>query len=216
MATQKTSDFYWACRNGDVDTVKNILPNLKANDINRVESNGSTALHAAAYYGHANVVRLLLAQGANTTIRNKYEKTAKEEASTDEVRSMFESTINVEDADDDNGDMPQSELCQLYRNAEGIDKSVLATRAFKARLSTYQAHKYTISATSNLEHLEKKYYKLCEQEADENNLRMGKEYFEKYRETGNFDHMIRLYTTEWSNKVSSKMRKLQIWSSLTN
>jgi hypothetical protein len=196
MTTQKTSDFYWACRNGDMNIVKKMLPNLKSNDINRIESNGSTALHAASYYGHANIVRLLLERGADTTIRNKYEKTAKEEASTDEVHSVFESTVKIEEADDDDDDMPQSEFVQLYPNAEGMDKSALATRILKARLSTYNAHKYTISAASNLEHLEKKYRKLCEETGHEDNLRMGEEYFKKYRETGDFSHMLQFYTVE--------------------
>jgi hypothetical protein len=196
MTTQKSTDFYWACRNGDVDTVKKILPNLKLNDINRIESNGSTALHAASYYGHANIVRLLLERGANTTIRNKYEKTAKEEASTDKVRALFESTVEVEEADDDDDDIPQSESVQLYPNAEGMDKSELATRMLKARLITYNTNKYSISAKSNLEHLEKKYRKLCEAQGKQHELHKGEEYFKKYRETGDFTHMIIFYTND--------------------
>jgi len=187
MAQQKTSEFYWACRNGDMDTVKKILPSLKANEVNRIESNGSTALHAASYYGHANVVRLLLEHDADTTIRNKYEKTAKEEASTDEIRTLFEQ------ADDDN-DVPQSESFQVYRNADGLNKSALATRILKARLGTYQAHKYSISAASNIEHLEKKYRKMCEEDGDTEALESGMKLIKAFRETGNFDHMLRLYS----------------------
>jgi hypothetical protein len=188
MAQQKTSEFYWACRNGDVDTVKKILPNLKPNEVNRIESNGSTALHAASYYGHANIVRLLLEHDADTTIRNKYDKTAKEEASTAEIRTLFEQT------DDDDDDIPQSEDFQVYRNADGINKSALATRILKARLGTYQAHKYSISAASNIEHLEKKYRKMCEEDGDTEALETGIELLKTFRETGNFDHMLRLYT----------------------
>ena len=195
MTTQKTSDFYWACRNGDVDTVKKILPKLKSNDIDRIESNGSTALHAASYYGHTNIVRLLLERGADSTIRNKYEKTAKEEASTDQVRSLFQLTVKMEDADDnDDDDIPQSEFVQLYPNVENMDKSKLATRILKARLVTYNAHKYSISAASNLEHLEKRYRKLCEEKGEQDKLRMGEDYFKKYRDTGEFGHLLTLYT----------------------
>lgn len=189
MATQKTSDFYWACRNGDVDTVKSILSKLKPNDINRIESNGSTALHAASYYGHANVVRLLLEHNADATIRNKYDKTAKEEASTDDVRTLFEQT-------DDDDDIPQSDAFQVYRNADGMNKSALATRILKARLGTYQAHKYSISAASNIEHLEKKYRKTCEEKGDTAALKGGEELFKAFRETGDFDHMIKFYSME--------------------
>jgi hypothetical protein len=198
MATiQKTSAFYWACRNGDVDTVKEMLPKLKANDINRIESNGSTALHAASYYSHTSIVRLLLERGANTTIRNKYKKTAKEEASTDEGRSVFESTAKTEESDDDEDeDVPQSKFVQIYLNKDNIDQPMLATRILKARLGTYTAHEYTISAGSNLEQLEKKYRILCEKQYDQWVLRKGEEYFKKYRDTGDFDYMIKLYTDE--------------------
>jgi hypothetical protein len=198
MAAKTTSDFYWACRNGDINTVEKILPNLTSSDINRIESNGSTALHAASYFGHANIVRLLLQRGADTTIRNKFKETAKNEASTDEVRAIFESSIEVEEAYNDDDDMPQSEFVQVYRNAKGMEKSALATRILKARLSTYHAHKYTISAASNLDHLEKKFRKLCEAQENKNSLQKGEEYMKQYRETGDFDHMIRLYTAETS------------------
>jgi hypothetical protein len=196
--TQKTSEFYWACRNGDVFTVKKMLSKLKANDIDHIESNGSTALHAASYYGHACIVRLLLQQGANTTIRNKYEKTAKEEASTDEVRSVFESTGKVEesDEDDENEDIPQSESVQIHRIPKGKDKSALATHILKAKIAAYNIHQHKISAGSNLEHLEKKYYKLCEKQERKNDLELGEKFFKKYRETGDFNQMIMLYICE--------------------
>jgi len=41
-------------------------------------------------WDHVDIVRILVDWGANTTIRNKYGKTAREEASTDEVQAPFE------------------------------------------------------------------------------------------------------------------------------
>ena len=194
MAEQKTSDFYWACRNGDADSVKKLLLKLKSSDINRVESNGSTALHAASYYGHASIVRLLLEKGADTAVRNRYGKTANEEASTEEVRGLFQSIGKREEANDDDHDIPQSKFCQLYPNADNRNKSELATRLFKARLVTNKVNKYSISAESNLEHLEKKYRKLCEEKGEEDALRKGENLFNQYRKTGDFTHMIHFYT----------------------
>jgi hypothetical protein len=193
MAEKKTSAFYWACRNDDIDTVKRILQNLSSADINRIESNGSTALHAASYYGHARIVQLLLEGGADTTVKNKYGITAKEDASTDEVRDMFETIFKEEDDDDD---IPQSDFVLLYPNAEGIDKSKLGTRIFKARLITYNANKYTISAKSNLEHLEEKYRKSCQERGKMNCLKTGEKYFKQYRQTGDFQSILRFYTEE--------------------
>jgi hypothetical protein len=197
MSGKKTSDFYWACHEGDVDTVMKLLPKLSLKDINRIESNGSTALHAASYFAHASIVRILLDRGADTTIHNKYDRTAKQEAANDEIRALFELTTKVEHDDDENDDTdtpPQSEFAQLYANTEGREKPDLATRIFKARRGTYQAHQYTISATSNIDDLEVKYYRLCETNGDNEALMKGKEYFNKYREKGDFNHMIKFYT----------------------
>jgi hypothetical protein len=199
MSSHKPSDFYWACRKGDVDAVKKILPKLSLNDIDRMEPNGSTALHAAAYYGHAKIVQLLFEQGANTRIHNIYGVTPKQEASTDEVRAMFASVVEIEEESEDDEDydgIPQSVFLQIYPNKERMKKSELATRILKARMSTYNVHKYTISATSNLEHLERKYRKVCEEKRDPHALHMGEEFLNKYRKTGDFSHMIRFYTAE--------------------
>jgi len=47
--------------------------------LNSLVNVGSTALHAAAWYRHNNVLRLLLAHGADTTIKNKFGHTAEDE-----------------------------------------------------------------------------------------------------------------------------------------
>jgi hypothetical protein len=44
--------------------------------------------------------------------------------------------------------------------------------------------------------LEKRYRKLCEEKGEQNELRMGEDYFKKYRETGEFGHVLTLYTAE--------------------
>ncbi len=52
------SELYKACRSGDLNTVKSLLPALTVERINQQEPNGSTSLHAASYYGHIDIVRL--------------------------------------------------------------------------------------------------------------------------------------------------------------
>ncbi|CAF1502310.1 unnamed protein product [Rotaria sordida] len=84
-----TSELYLACRNGDIDTVKRLLPSLTLHDINRMEPNGSTALHAASYYGHYDIVKLLLEMGAVRSIINKYDMTPADEAGTLEIKLLF-------------------------------------------------------------------------------------------------------------------------------
>jgi ankyrin repeat protein len=66
LQEQPLSNFYTACRDGDgdVNTIKNLLSSMSIEQINRQESNGSIALHAASCYGHAEIVRILLDAGA--------------------------------------------------------------------------------------------------------------------------------------------------------
>jgi hypothetical protein len=85
----KASEFYWACRHGNYQKVKRMMANLNYEQINEIQSNGSTALHAATYYGHYEIVKLLLEQGCSRTILNRYGHTAYEEVQSDRIRSLF-------------------------------------------------------------------------------------------------------------------------------
>ena len=85
------SSFYMACRSGDIHLVERLLKTMTKEEVDKVEpSNGSTALHAASYFGHANVVRSLLNHGASRQIRNKYNSLPAEEASTDDIKQIFQ------------------------------------------------------------------------------------------------------------------------------
>ena len=90
------SKFYCACRDGDVDRVKALLSTLSTAEIDQMEPNGSTALHAAAFYGHIDIVRLLLRKGACPTQKNKYDATAEEEAKTPEIAQVFQRATSTE------------------------------------------------------------------------------------------------------------------------
>ncbi|CAF3663688.1 unnamed protein product [Rotaria sp. Silwood1] len=65
---------------------------MSVNEINQFEETSlgkSTALHVASYYGHYQVVEILLAHQANSTIRNFCGLTAYAEASTRDVACVF-------------------------------------------------------------------------------------------------------------------------------
>jgi hypothetical protein len=89
-----SSEFYYACHNGDIDKVKALLSSMSTTDIDRIEPNGSTALHAAAYFGYIDIVRLLLDKGASLNQRNKCDRTPKEEAKTQEIARLFQDVEN--------------------------------------------------------------------------------------------------------------------------
>jgi hypothetical protein len=82
---------YIAARSGFRDIATTLLKfgcNVNADE------NGSTPLHAAAYFGHALVVELLISNGASVSIKNKSNKTALDEARTPEITKMLEEASN--------------------------------------------------------------------------------------------------------------------------
>ncbi|CAF1330760.1 unnamed protein product [Adineta steineri] len=83
------SVFYLACKNGDIATVEEMLPNLTFGQVNQVEPNGNTALHAASSCNRPDIVRLLLSGGCSRITRNRAGVTAYQEAATDEIRTLF-------------------------------------------------------------------------------------------------------------------------------
>ena len=81
---------YRVCRSGDSRQVQQLLLSLSLDEINHIEPNGSTALHAASYYGHRDIVKMLLDAGACRSIRNRrYGLTPYEEAYDEIIRSLF-------------------------------------------------------------------------------------------------------------------------------
>jgi ankyrin repeat protein len=96
MATEENSselsEFYLACRNGDVECVKNYLATLAdtKDDLNQWESSvKSTPLHAASYHGHGEIVKLLIEHGCDRSQTNCHGLTAYEEAANEEIRQLF-------------------------------------------------------------------------------------------------------------------------------
>ncbi|CAF2146063.1 unnamed protein product [Rotaria magnacalcarata] len=89
-AVTKSSNFYFNCRNNDIDAANRLLHTLTLKEINQIEPNGSTALHAAAYYGNYEIVKMLLARGAQRTIKNIHGCIPYEEAKTKDIKTLFE------------------------------------------------------------------------------------------------------------------------------
>lgn len=77
-----------------MELVKKYLKRLSLKEINKMEPNGSTALHVAAYRGHEDIVQLLLKKGASCTIVNKYENTPLDEAKTNKIKQMIRRRMN--------------------------------------------------------------------------------------------------------------------------
>ncbi|CAF0910637.1 unnamed protein product [Adineta steineri] len=89
-----TSPFYYAYRNGLIDVVREELPNMTLDEIDMVQSNGSTALHAASYYGHTEIVKLLLEKGARRSIQNSHKCVPYDEAEKEDIKKLFIRPLN--------------------------------------------------------------------------------------------------------------------------
>ncbi|CAF4679306.1 unnamed protein product, partial [Rotaria sp. Silwood2] len=78
----------------DLDAVQDILSSITTYiDINRLESNGSTAFHVASYFDHTDIVQILLHQCVVIRRRqNQNGPTAHEVAANDEIRQHFRRT----------------------------------------------------------------------------------------------------------------------------
>ena len=89
----KASSFYFACANGKIDEMRQTLDaedSPSIDELNERQPNGSTALHAATYYNHLEIVKLLLEHHCPRTTLNRFGKTAFEEAETNEMRQLFD------------------------------------------------------------------------------------------------------------------------------
>ena len=67
---------------------------MSIEEINRIEPNGSTALHVASYRGHEKIVELLLEKGASHSIVNIYKNTPLDEAKTERIKKLIRGRIN--------------------------------------------------------------------------------------------------------------------------
>ena len=89
MDKQNPSEFYFACRNNDIEIVRRLLDEHSVEELDQMEPNGSTGLHAACFYKNDQIVQLLLDRGFTRRMVNKYNNTPIKEASTDVIRDLF-------------------------------------------------------------------------------------------------------------------------------
>jgi hypothetical protein len=83
----KRSLLYLSARNGYFDMTEYLIK--KGININEVQRDGSTALHGAAFYGQEIVIQLLIENGIDIQIKNRFGSTADEEAQTSRIKELI-------------------------------------------------------------------------------------------------------------------------------
>ena len=83
----KRSLLYISARNGFFDVSEYLIK--KGINVNEVQKDGSTALHGAAFYGQKIVIQLLIENGIDTKIKNRFGSTADEEAKTTVIKELI-------------------------------------------------------------------------------------------------------------------------------
>ena len=78
---------YKAARNGFFDICKYLLES--GSNINKTQIDGSTPLHAAAFYGHTLIVELLLEYSINIHLKNNLNHLAADEACNTNIRDLI-------------------------------------------------------------------------------------------------------------------------------
>ncbi|CAF0979467.1 unnamed protein product [Didymodactylos carnosus] len=100
FTTGNESEFYVACKNGDIEFIRNTLPTMTKEDLDKLEPNGDTALHVATRAGYAEIVDILLKAECCTTTINYAGRRPYQEASSEQIRIKFDrSTVTGETSD---------------------------------------------------------------------------------------------------------------------
>ncbi|CAF0802642.1 unnamed protein product [Adineta steineri] len=191
--TYTAEDLYKACKENDINEVKEYLQNIHIKILNERVGNRSTPLHIASYNGHNEIVQLLLKAGASRSIRNRpYGLTAYEEARTQSTKDLFRMNL------DDN----QQE--RFFSNTVFIEWVTTSRNPHKKRnylrkklkqLQTYRDYEIDQVYKELVEHM----YAYIDTLTLSNHIKqILKQYFTQMKETRSPVYIIKVYTSATS------------------
>jgi hypothetical protein len=216
----KASAFYFACRNGNLELVRLMLSTISYGDLNRLEPNGSTPLHAASFYGHTETVRLLLCErGCDRSQSNRYGLTAYEEAKTDEIRELFHRPLNMNRFCDNNEQENQQTFSivsslsgqtedEIYKEIHYLGKGKYLLQSKLGRYITGMGAKHDEKERNDYENLigylsdrsfcVKKIHKILDDVVSKEHNQYDRccDLLLKYYHDGNVESLLKLYSLE--------------------
>lgn len=190
MASSTPTYFYLACRSNELDQINLMLGTMTTDEINRLEITGpgeSTALHAASYCGHYQVVKLLLVHGADPTIKNFNQATAVDEAPTRDIQCLFRQHMKINDQTNSRFAQSEADLEWIAVDQEVIRKASHYRHWLKVASNNMELSVYTIIS----DYLEKK-----ERLRNEPKINQIRELFLIAAETHDPRYIVQAYTME--------------------
>lgn len=140
----KRTLLYLAARNG-YDHIVVYLIKIGV-DLNKTQNIGSTPLHGAAYYGHESTVKILIENGCNPFIKNKFGNLAESEAYNDSIKTIITNSYN-------------NQILKLYHSLylkEKVSNFVSIKDEISGKIICYK-----LICKSNYNHHQKKNYAVC-------------------------------------------------------
>ncbi len=213
-----TNSFYKACKSNDITRVRQLLHTLTKEEINERGPNNRTALHVAAFYEHAEILKLLLAcEHIDRLIPNQWGSLAKDEAP-DRLKFLFNEIRTVDPAetiDEYNGfDEESIEWFDTYKNAYRIAYEChnhlkrWLTKVSFARLVEEINNEYINNIDFGVDTINhKKLIKYYMEQAIENNdpTPLIRAYTEKTRFVSKLNEDLALGGSDFRFKISSAM-----------
>jgi hypothetical protein len=199
------SAFYQACRNGNTDHVQQLLSSMSLDEINKIEPNGSTALHVACYYSHFDIVKLLLDVGASRSIRNRRFSLTPFDEANETIKKLF---YRVNSTSNMNSDVGIDRYTGLSVNNEWM---VETKQAAEWKINLYNWLKMEQTFDEMITFLQQYYLteyvlRVCQTERDKNMI----EWF--FRQAGvkqDVQYIVKAYTspTQFYTIVNNHLRE---------
>lgn len=221
-----SSDFYMACKHNDIDTVRDMIKNRTREQLNQIESNGGTALHAAIYYGYPNLVELLLQHGCDPDIENSHQQTPRDHIRTDNIRDIvtfyrpnsIRDPITPEKLDNNQvrnlfnelnrlannkDDVPIENIVTVYMKPNDTERQSFLERVSRVRWEIYSINRYKMANVNNCSHICSVFERYYRHRGDECKLQYDKvkELLTSYERTGNAQHLLEIYSATNSLEI---------------